>query len=74
MIASAQPLSMSADVKTAIEVPKPSLTASTLVAANRIASRTNHPITAESATDCHTPFAAASSAPTVSSATWAEAS
>ena len=73
-IASAQFWFMSAEVKTAIELPKPSLTASTLVAANRIASSTNHPISAESATDCQMPFAAACSAPTVSSATCAEAS
>jgi hypothetical protein len=74
MIASAQFWFIWAEVKTEIEVPKPSLTAVTSVAANRIASSTNHPISAELATDCQTPFAAACSAPTVSSATCAEAS
>ncbi len=73
-IASAQFWFISAEVKTAITLPKPSLTASTLVAANRNASSRNHPITAEDATDCQMPFAAACSAPTVSSATCAEAS
>ncbi len=74
MIASAQFWFISAEVKTAIELPKPSLTAVTSVAAKVIASNTNHPISAELATDCQMPFAAACSAPTVSSATCAEAS
>jgi hypothetical protein len=74
MIASAQFWFISAEVRTAIEEPKPSLTASTLVAANSSASSTNQPINAEDATDCQMPLAAACSAPTVSSATWAEAS
>ncbi len=74
MIASAQFWFICAEVKTEIEVPKPSLTAVTSVAANRIASSTSHPISAELATDCQMPFAAACSAPTVSSATCAEAS
>ena len=73
-IASAQFWFMSAEVKTAIELPKPALTAPTWVAAKRNASSKNHPITAEIATDCQMPFAAACSAPTVSSATCAEAS
>ena len=61
-------------MNTAIELPKPSFTAATSVAANRMASSTNQPISAENATDCQMPFAAACSAPTVSSATCAEAS
>jgi hypothetical protein len=56
------------------EVPPPSLTAATSVAANVIASSTNQPISAERATDCQTPFAAETSASLVSSATCAEAS
>ena len=56
------------------EVPPPSLTAPTSLAANVIASSTNHPISAERATDCQTPFAAEISASLVSSATCAEAS
>ena len=47
---------------------------STSVAAKVIASSTNQPIRAESATDCQTPLAADISASVVSSATWAEAS
>ena len=43
-------------------------------AAKVIASSTNQPISAESATDCQTPFAAEISASLVSSATCAEAS
>src|SRR4029078_9868564 len=73
-IASAQFWFMSAEVKTAIELPKPALMAPTWVAAKRNASSKNHPITAEIATDCQMPFAAACSPPTVSSATCAEAS
>ena len=60
--------------KMASEVPPPSLTAPTSLAAKVIASRTNQPIRAESATDCQTPFAAEISASLVSSATCAEAS
>src|SRR5687767_13660420 len=56
------------------EVPPASFTAVTSVAAKVIASRTNHPISAERATDCQTPFAAEISASRVSSATCAEAS
>jgi hypothetical protein len=74
MIASAQFWFMSAEVKTASEEPKPSLTALTSVAAKVIASRTNQPMIADETTDCQTPLAAESSAPTVSSATCAEAS
>ena len=74
MIASAQFRSISAEVKTEIDVPKASLTAPTSVAANVIASSTNQPISAELATDCQTPLAAACSASWVSSETCAEAS
>src|SRR5262249_25839617 len=74
MIASAQFWFMSAEVKTAITLPKPLLIALTSVAAKRNASSRNQPMTAEIATDCQMPFAAACSAPTVSSATCAEAS
>ena len=73
-IISAQFWFMSAEVKTEIDVPKASLTASTSVAANVIASSTNQPISAELATDCQTPLAAACSASCVSSETCAEAS
>src|SRR5215210_6301270 len=55
--------------KIASVVPPPSLTAPTSEAANVIASSTNQPISAESATDCQTPFAAEISASRVSSAT-----
>src|SRR5919109_89772 len=61
-------------VKIAPTKPAPSLTALTSLAANRKASRTNHPISAEKKTDRHTPWAAALAAPRVSSAVWAEAS
>src|SRR4051794_38977999 len=74
MIPSAQFWFIWAEVKTEIELPAASLTALTSVAANVIASRTNQPISAEMATDCQTPLAAASSASWVSSATCAEAS
>ena len=60
--------------KIASEVPPPSLTAPTSLAAKVIASRTNQPISAERATDCQTPLAAEISASLVSSATCAEAS
>ena len=74
MTASAQFWFISAEVKTEIDVPKESLMAATSVAANVIASSTNQPISAELATDCQTPLAAACSASWVSSATCAEAS
>ena len=61
-------------VKIESEVPPASLTASTFVAANVIASSTNQPISADRATDCQMPFAAEISASLVSSATCAEAS
>ena len=64
----------SALVKIAPTNPAPSLTASTSVAANRNASRTNHPITADKKTERHTPCAAVIAAPCVSSAVCAEAS
>src|SRR5215208_2003216 len=54
--------------------PAPSLTASTSLAANRNASSTNQPISAEKNTDRHTPWAAVTAAPLVSSAVWADAS
>src|SRR5918998_1101416 len=54
--------------------PAPSLTASTSVAANVIASSTNQPISADQKTDCQTPRAADFAAPRVSSDTCAEAS
>src|ERR671921_475795 len=60
--------------KIASDEPAPSLTASTSVAANVIASSTNHPISADQKTDCQTPRAAALAAPRVSSETCAEAS
>src|SRR5688500_12934413 len=44
--------------KIASDVPPPSFTAPTSVAANVIASSTNHPISPDRATDCQTPFAA----------------
>ncbi len=49
MIASAQFWFISAEVKTAIELPKPGIVdrRSTLVAAKRIASSTNQPINAD---------------------------
>src|SRR5215212_10331134 len=56
------------------EVPPPSFTAPTSLAANVMASSTNQPISPESATDCQTPFAAETSASRVSSATCADAS
>ena len=74
MIASAQFWFISAEVKIEIEVPSASLTVVTSVAAKVIASSTNQPISAELATDCQTPLAAASSASWVSSETCAEAS
>ncbi len=74
MIASAQFWFISAEVKIEIEVPSASLTAVTSVAAKVIASSTNQPISAELATDCQTPLAAACSASWVSSETCAEAS
>src|SRR5215204_4513380 len=70
---SAQPSDM-ALVKIDRDVPPASLTAATSVAAKVMASRTNHPINAERATDCQTPLAAETSASLVSSATCAEAS
>src|SRR3954467_13530115 len=60
--------------KIASEVPPPSFTAFTSLAANVIARSTNQPISPESATDCHTPLAAETSASRVSSATCADAS
>ena len=54
--------------------PAPSLTASTSVAANRNASSTNQPITADQKTERQTPCAALIAAPRVSSAVCAEAS
>src|SRR4051794_24529952 len=60
--------------KIASEVPPPSLTAPTSLAANVIARSTNQPISPESATDCQTPLAAETSASRVSSATCADAS
>ena len=74
MTASAQFWFISAEVKTEIELPPASLMAPTSVAANVIASSTNQPISADEATDCQTPLAAACSASWVSSATCAEAS
>src|SRR5919204_3697501 len=64
----------SALVKIAPTKPAPSLTAFTSVAANRNASSTNQPMTADQKTDRHTPCAAAFAAPLVSSAVCAEAS
>src|SRR5687767_2797828 len=55
--------------KIASDEPAPSLTASTSVAANVIASSTNQPIRADQKTDCHTPRAADFAAPRVSSDT-----
>ena len=60
--------------KIANTVPAPSFTASTSVAANRNASRTNQPISAEKKIERQTPCAAALAAPRVSSAVCAEAS
>jgi hypothetical protein len=57
-----------------IEPPPPSLIASTLLAANTSARRTTQPISAEKNTARHTPWAAATAAPRVSSAACAEAS
>ena len=59
---------------TGIEPPPPVLMSLTCVAANTSASSTNQPITAEKNTDRHTPWAAATDAPRVSSAVWADAS
>ena len=56
------------------EPPPASLTAVTSLAANRSASSTNQPITADQNTERQTPCAAAMAAPRVSSAVWAEAS
>ena len=64
----------SALVKIAPTNPAPSLTASTSVAANRNASSTNQPITADQKTERQTPCAALIAAPRVSSAVCAEAS
>ena len=61
-------------VKIAITPPPASLTAPTSLAANRNASRTNQPISAEKNTERQTPWAAAIAAPRVSSAVCAEAS
>ena len=64
----------SALVKIAPTKPAPSLTASTSFAANRNASSTNQPISAEKKTERQTPCAAVIAAPFVSSAVCAEAS
>src|SRR5215213_4912680 len=64
----------SALVKIAPTNPAPSLTALTSLAANRKASRTNHPMTADQKTERQTPCAAVIAAPLVSSAVCAEAS
>jgi hypothetical protein len=61
-------------VKIAPTKPALSSTALTSVAANRKASSTNHPISADQNTERHTPCAAAFAAPRVSSAVCAEAS
>src|SRR5215211_1321538 len=61
-------------VKIAPTKPALWLTSLTSVAANRNASSTNHPITADQNTERHTPWAAALAAPRVSSAVCAEAS
>ena len=64
----------SALVKIAPTKPAPSLTRLTSLAANRNASSTNQPISAEKNTERHTPCAAVIAAPLVSSAVWADAS
>src|SRR3954447_11098046 len=64
----------SADVMIEIDVPPPSLTALRSVAANVSASSTNQPITPDQNTDRHTPCAAPSAAPRVSSEMCADAS
>ncbi len=64
----------SALVKIAPTNPALSLMASTSFAANRKASRTNQPITADQKTERQTPWAAVIAAPRVSSAVWADAS
>src|SRR3954453_1931252 len=64
----------SADVMIEIDVPPPSLTALRSVAANVSASSTNQPITPDQNTDRHTPLAAPSAAPRVSSEMCADAS
>jgi hypothetical protein len=64
----------SALVKIAPTKPAPSSIAFTSVAANRNASSTNHPMTAEKNTDRQTPWAALIAAPRVSSAVCADAS
>ncbi len=55
-------------MKIAPTKPAPSLTASTSLAANRKASSTNQPISAEKKTERQTPWAAVIAAPRVSSA------
>src|SRR5829696_3002781 len=61
-------------VKIAPTKPAASLTPSTSFAANRKASRTNQPISAEKKTERQTPWAALMAAPLVSSAVCADAS
>src|SRR6266511_5715308 len=61
-------------VKIDSEVPPELPMAFTCVAANRNASKTSQPISADQNTERQTPCAAPLAAPTVSSAVWAEAS
>ena len=61
-------------VKIAVEAPAASVTAFSLLAANRKASSRTQPMSAEKKTERQTPWAAALAAPRVSSAVWAEAS
>src|SRR4029079_9856134 len=74
MIVSLAAHELSAVVMTGIEPPPPVLMSLTCVAAKTSASSTSQPISPEIATDCHTPLAAATEAPRVSSAVWADAS
>src|SRR5437763_9545797 len=65
---------LNASTMSGIEPPPPLVTASTWLTAKSSASRTAQPASAEKNTDRHTPWAAATAAPRVSSAVWAEAS
>src|SRR5215207_2249306 len=64
----------SAELKIPNTAPPESLTAATSLAAKRKPSSTSQPITADQKTDRHTPCAALTAAPLVSSAVCAEAS
>jgi hypothetical protein len=70
----AQRSSASAVVTIEFEVPPASLMPLTSVAAKTSASSTNQPISPDQNTERHTPCAAVTAAPRVSSAVWAEAS